>query len=286
MPKNRFFRKIQALFNTLTWYHTFRDTLSILKIIDKTNIEVIWFGYGNISYQLIYAIRMARPNIKIVCDTDSVWSRFILRELPFTKNIFRRALLRLKANRKEWEEKAMTQLCNITTAVSEIDAGYYQSISQGNNQIYLFPNVIDLKDYSLNSVTLFNLKKPCMFLSGTFGNKYSSMNIAANWVLDKVLPLVQSQIPDIHLYIVGKNADISLRDAASDYVTIIGKIPSVLPFLCHANVSLVPLMFESGTRFKILEAAVCRVPIVSTTLGAEGLPVIHGSNLNLFYLKS
>jgi len=279
VPKNRYFRKIGILFNTLTWYHTFRDTLSILKIIDRKGIDIIWFGYGNISYQLIYSIRIARPNIKIVCDTDSIWSRFILRELPYTKNIIRRGLLRLKANRKVWEEKAMIQLCNITTAVSEIDAGYYQSISHKINQVYLFPNVIDLKDYSLNLAPPSNLKTPCMFLSGSFGNKYSSMNIAANWVLDKILPLVQSQIPDIHFYIVGKNADIALSDAASESVTIIGKIPSVLPFLCHANVSLVPLMFESGTRFKILEAAVCKVPIVSTTLGAEGLPVVNGQHL-------
>ena len=34
-------------------------------------------------------------------------------------------------------------------------------------------------------------------------------------------------------------------------------------------------MFESGTRFKILEAGACKTPIISTTLGAEGIPVIH-----------
>jgi glycosyltransferase involved in cell wall biosynthesis len=55
----------------------------------------------------------------------------------------------------------------------------------------------------------------------------------------------------------------------------------VLPYLCHADVSLVPLKFESGTRFKILEAAACGVPIVSTVLGAEGLPVEHGEHVLL-----
>jgi glycosyltransferase involved in cell wall biosynthesis len=52
-------------------------------------------------------------------------------------------------------------------------------------------------------------------------------------------------------------------------------VDTVLPYLYNSNVAIVPLSFESGTRFKILEAAACGIPIVSTTLGAEGIPVSH-----------
>ena len=45
------------------------------------------------------------------------------------------------------------------------------------------------------------------------------------------------------------------------------------------DVALVPLKFESGTRFKILEAGACGIPIVSTTLGAEGIPLTNGKNI-------
>ena len=55
----------------------------------------------------------------------------------------------------------------------------------------------------------------------------------------------------------------------------------MLPYLQNADISLTPLFFESGTRFKILEAGACRVPMVSTTLGAEGLPVEHERDLLL-----
>ncbi|MCB0154269.1 MAG: glycosyltransferase, partial [Anaerolineae bacterium] len=65
----------------------------------------------------------------------------------------------------------------------------------------------------------------------------------------------------------------------SPHITVTGQLPSVLPYLTHADVALVPLMFESGTRFKIMEAGICGVPLVSTTLGAEGLPVRHGREL-------
>jgi glycosyltransferase involved in cell wall biosynthesis len=117
-----------------------------------------------------------------------------------------------------------------------------------------------------------------MFLAGTFGHYNSPMDTAARWVLDEVLPRVQAQVPDMHFYIVGKGSDRMLGHIAGPSVTVTGKLPSVLPYLCHADVSLVPLKFESGTRFKILEAAACGVPIVSTVLGAEGLPVVHGEH--------
>lgn len=120
-----------------------------------------------------------------------------------------------------------------------------------------------------------------MFLAGTFGHYNSPMDTAARWVLEEVLPRVQAQVPDVHFYIVGRGSDRTLGHAAGPSVTVTGKLPSVLPYLCHADVALVPLKFESGTRFKILEAAACGVPIVSTVLGAEGLPVVHGEHVLL-----
>jgi glycosyltransferase involved in cell wall biosynthesis len=65
----------------------------------------------------------------------------------------------------------------------------------------------------------------------------------------------------------------------SPNVTVTGRLESVLPYLCNTDVALVPLKFESGTRFKILEAGACKVPLVSTTLGAEGIPVVDGEHI-------
>ncbi len=79
--------------------------------------------------------------------------------------------------------------------------------------------------------------------------------------------------------ILGRASDTTLADIKDDNITITGQLDSVLPYLFNANVALVPLKFESGTRFKILEAAACDIPIVSTILGAEGIPVADGENI-------
>ena len=92
---------------------------------------------------------------------------------------------------------------------------------------------------------------------------------------------MRSRVPNVHFYLVGANSDRMFGHLASADITVTGKLPSVLPYLRNVDVALVPLKFESGTRFQILEAGACRVPLVSTTLGAEGIPVADGEHILL-----
>jgi glycosyltransferase involved in cell wall biosynthesis len=64
-------------------------------------------------------------------------------------------------------------------------------------------------------------------------------------------------------------------------VHVTGEVASIVPYLRASVAALVPLRWESGTRFKILEAFACGTPVISTTLGAEGLDVEHGRHLLL-----
>jgi glycosyltransferase involved in cell wall biosynthesis len=276
---NRYLRKLQSLFNEKTGINVRLDAHYLLDRVDSLGIDVLWFGFGNISFPLMQAIRKARPKLKLVCDTDSVWSRFVLRELPYVGSARRRAAIERKGLQKEAEERAWVMLCDVTTAVSEVDAEYYRSIGPEPQRVRIFSNVIDIASYREVPPAPSGLKRPCIFLAGTFGHYNSPMDTAARWVLEEILPRVQAKIPDVHLYVVGKGSDRTLGHVSGPSVTVTGKLPSVLPYLCHADVSLVPLKFESGTRFKILEAAACNVPIVSTVLGAEGLPVVHGEHV-------
>lgn len=274
LSENRYLRKFQRL---LTVFLA-DDAKFLLEYVDSRNIDVIWFGYGNISYDLIKKIKARRPGIKVVCDTDSVWSRFVLRELPYENDPRRRKNIALTGKLKEQEEKEWVNLCDVTTAVSEVDADYYRDLAVSPDRIKLFSNVINLDTYSVDSPPPDGFESPCFYLAGTFGPD-SPMDKAARWVISEVLPIIRGKIPDIHFYIVGRDSDKTLRDISDPGITITGKLVSVLPYLCNAAVSIVPLTFESGTRFKILEAAACGIPIVSTTLGAEGIPVINGEHV-------
>jgi glycosyltransferase involved in cell wall biosynthesis len=97
-----------------------------------------------------------------------------------------------------------------------------------------------------------------------------------------VLPLIREQVPSVNLYLAGKGSDRNLGplvERADPHIIVTGRVSSMLPFLTNSDVCIVPLRFESGTRFKILEAGASGTPVVSTTLGAEGLPVESGRHL-------
>ena len=279
LSDNFLLRNIQKIF-----YRFLRpqaDADFLIRLFDREKMDILWFGYGNISWPLIRAIKTRRPDIKVVCDTDSVWSRFLLRELDVESNGARRAQIERDGRAKEIEEREWTALWEATLGVSEVDADYYRSIATDPSRVHVFSNVIDLETYRDLPPAVADLRHPSIYLAGTFGHAASPMDRAARWMLDAVLPLVQAEVPDVHFYIVGKNSELTMADARGTAVTVTGRLPSVLPYLGEVEVVLVPLKFESGTRFKILEAGACRKAVVSTTLGAEGIPITNGQDILL-----
>ena len=276
--KHRYIRVLKAVLYKIFSIECAEDARYIIDHIDRRNIDILWFGYGNISFPLIKKIKSMRPDLKVVCDTDSVWSRFVLRELPYAKGV-RKLKIFLLGKKKEKEEQAWVNLCEATTAVSEVDAEYYRNIASNKKRIHIFSNVIDIDSYKISSPAPDNFKKPSIYLAGSFGHYNSAMDTAARWVLTEILPLVKKAVPEVHFYIIGRNSDVGFGKLDDPTITVTGKVESVLPYLYNTDVALVPLKFESGTRFKILEAGACRIPLVSTELGAEGISVEDGKHI-------
>ncbi len=97
-----------------------------------------------------------------------------------------------------------------------------------------------------------------------------------------VLPLIRAEEPGTTLSIVGRAPTPAVQRLATDHrVTVTGRVDDVRPFMTDAAVYIVPLRIGGGTRLKIFEAMAAGKAIVSTTVGAEGLPVTNGEHLAL-----
>ena len=98
--------------------------------------------------------------------------------------------------------------------------------------------------------------------------------------IEQILPLVRKEIPGASLTVVGRNPSEKLRAAAREGgVDVTGRVDDIRPHVRNATVYVVPLRVGSGTRLKIFEAMAMGKAMVSTTLGAEGLPVTDGENI-------
>ncbi len=100
------------------------------------------------------------------------------------------------------------------------------------------------------------------------------------WFLQEVWPLVRNEIPQATFTIAGKNPPAELAAlAAGQNVELTGYVPNSLPWLERASAFVVPLLSGGGMRVKIVEAWRWGLPIVSTTLGAEGIDYRDGENI-------
>ena len=99
------------------------------------------------------------------------------------------------------------------------------------------------------------------------------------WFASHVFPLVRARRPDCSLTIVGRSPGSEVRRLAGKNIAVTGTVADVRPYLWQSAVSIVPLRIGGGTRLKIYEAMAARVPVVSTSIGAEGLDVRGGENI-------
>ncbi|MDE3056851.1 MAG: glycosyltransferase [Bacteroidota bacterium] len=99
------------------------------------------------------------------------------------------------------------------------------------------------------------------------------------YFLSEIFPLILKEIPQSKLYIVGSLPPKKLFKLASSNVIITGYVDDVRPFIQKSSVYVVPLRMGGGTRLKIIEAMAVKKPIVTTTIGCEGIEVQDGESV-------
>ncbi len=104
---------------------------------------------------------------------------------------------------------------------------------------------------------------------------------AAKYFCAEIWPAILGEVPDARFRIVGRNPVRRIRDLAAPAVEITGTVSSIVEHLQQAAVVVVPLRIGGGTRLKIYEAMATGKPVVSTSVGAEGLDVHPGEDLIL-----
>jgi glycosyltransferase involved in cell wall biosynthesis len=102
---------------------------------------------------------------------------------------------------------------------------------------------------------------------------------AATHLVDEVWPLVLERCPPARLVLVGRAPDRTAEALRRPTVDVVGSVPDIRPYIGGAEVVAVPIRMGGGTRLKVVEALSMAKPMVSTSLGCEGLAVRDGEHL-------
>lgn len=135
---------------------------------------------------------------------------------------------------------------------------------------FVIPNGVDLSYFKPRDV---EPEKHTLVFVGmmTYVPNYDGVQ----YFLDEIFPRILSVLPDAKIYIVGKNPPVAISKRANKNIIITGFVDDVRPIIQKASVYVVPLRMGGGTRLKIVEALSMKKPIVTTSIGCEGIDVIH-----------
>jgi glycosyltransferase involved in cell wall biosynthesis len=103
------------------------------------------------------------------------------------------------------------------------------------------------------------------------------------WFHSEILPLIRRTLPECTVTIAGRRPveELEKLAAADPRIRVTGTVPDIRPYLWGSDISIVPLRIGGGTRLKVYESMAARTPVVSTTVGAEGLVYNDGENIRI-----
>ena len=191
-----------------------------------------------------------------------------------------------KRENKRWvrfEEDASRWSSAIVT-VSDKEANYFRNKVK-ETPAFVVPNGVDIEffqadDYQVGEYQAVMGKEKKQMLLYTGRMDYAPNVDAMGWFCEEIFPTIRQRRPDVELFIVGRDPSPEVTALGDiEGVTVTGFVEDVRPYFQQATISIVPLRFGAGTRLKILEAMAIGIPIVSTSLGCEGLDLDDGKDL-------
>ncbi|MBZ0294739.1 MAG: glycosyltransferase family 4 protein [Anaerolineae bacterium] len=170
------------------------------------------------------------------------------------------------------------ELCrkfDAVTAVTEEDRALLMEAGAPDN-ITVIPIAIDTDEQALID------RRPSGPHIVHIGTMYWPPNIQGiTWFLDHVYPIIKQEVPDVRCTLIGARPPEQIVERSADdrTLTVTGYVDDPTPFLEDASMTVVPLHAGGGMRVKILNALSQGIPMVSTTVGCEGIKVTHDHDI-------
>ena len=214
------------------------------------------------------------PTVLFQHNTEAqIWKRLAAgKRNPISRWYFGLQFKRMRA----WEER-LGRLFDGVITVSPEDTAFARNEYGQDNVLGDVPTGVDPLYFqpsergSTNETTI-----------GFLGSMDWMPNIeAVNWFVSEIFPAVGAATEEVRLLVIGRRPPGSIQALAErdSRIEVTGTVDDVRPYLARCDLLVVPLLSGGGTRIKIMEALAAGLPVVSTTIGAEGLGLEHGSHL-------
>ncbi len=248
-------------------------TDEIQRQIKHTNFDVVHFDHLDASFYLPYI----PDTMTTVLDEHNIVSNQVKTSAEAEPNLFKKLYMMFQLKKTIRYESDICPKMTRCLVCSDADKAYLLKMAR-KTKVVTIPNGVDV-DYFSDTSSQDRQGTNAVIFVGTLD--YGPGAIAVQYFCEEILPLIQKGISNFHFYAVGQNPPGYLRKLAErdKHITLTGRVDDIRPYVAKADVFVVPLKSGSGTRLKILDAMAMGIPIVSTSIGAEGLEVCSGEHL-------
>ena len=226
-------------------------------------------------YGLDFMARSGEKGSRLPVVWDSVDSISLLfrQAMVQSKSTLSRGVTRFELGRTEKYEGWLLDQFDSVLVTSKHDKQALLDLAYGigsEQQINVLPNGVDL-EYFTPQLTGERQEK-MVVLSGKM-SYHANISMVADFI-DKIMPHVWGQIPDVKVWIVGKDPPASLQALAQDQnVYVTGTVEDIRPYLRKATLSASPIPYGVGIQNKVLEAMACGTPVVASQQAVSALDI-------------
>jgi O-antigen biosynthesis protein len=213
-------------------------------------------------------LKLSQPQALRIFDTEAFTFRRLERQAELLPRGREQAVVARHALAAREAELRAVQEADVVFCVSSEEADFVAEIAPGK-PTFVLTSVVE----PLEEPPGFDERSDIVFFGGFLAGSASPNADSLAFLLNEVLPLVWEERPEIRLTVIGADAGDELRALESPRVRIVGYVEEPLDWLSRARLHVNPMRFGSGVKLKFLDSLAAGLPFVTTSVGAEGIPL-------------
>ena len=242
---------------------------SLKKLLQNYKLKAVVAEFYDLGAQYLASVKQEQPSVPFITDTVDVHFR---RERLMAESLGEKTLLE-QAGATRSSELDIYSRSDFVWTVSDADRDALINEGIAGKKIHIVPNIHQVVG---ECPPLASRESKTLLFIGGF---YHQPNVdAMQFFHERILPLIREKVPQVRLKIVGTNPPESIRRLDGGGVTVTGFVQDTRPYLESATVSVAPLRFGAGMKGKVGEALAAGLPLVTTTIGAQGMSLISGQD--------
>jgi hypothetical protein len=221
----------------------------------------------SVALNYLSCIRKNAPAAKLVFDTTDLQH---VREYRRARVTGEGGWLQIAMRSKKWELAAV-QAADCTWVVSPTEQAILEKACPG-----AMVRILSVIQPSYGSARPFAEREGILFI-GSFPHHPNAD--AMQYFVDDIYPLLEEKIGGEKIFIIGPEPPEWLQKRATNNLNVMGYVPDIGPYFARCKLSIAPLRYGAGVNGKVILSMSYGVPVVASSLAAEGIPLVKGEDI-------